>query len=95
MLSEKEVAQFLKSVTNPKHKAVLFLTYSTGTISERHLTDRSVLELFEEARQRGGIVKKVIHLLRHSFATPLLENGTDLRYMQGLLGHVTALVLGD
>ncbi|GAB1157128.1 hypothetical protein YWY31_31530 [Paenibacillus illinoisensis] len=38
----KKVVHLLKYVTNPKHKAILFLTYSSGTISERHLTERSV-----------------------------------------------------
>ena len=49
---------------------------------------RSIQAFFGEICQKVGIQKKInVHTLRHSFATHLLENGTDIKYIQELLGH--------
>ncbi len=59
-----------------------------GGRSGRHLTTRSVQKIVEKARRSAGISRRFsTHALRHSFATHLLEAGTDLRYIQALLGH--------
>ena len=62
-----------------------------GNRKGSHLSTRSVQNVVSEARKRSGIKKKFsTHVLRHSFATHLLESGTDLRYIQELLGHKSA-----
>lgn len=66
-----------------KPKEYLFEGQAGGKYSER-----SIAKVLENAVVKSGVRKEVhLHTLRHSFATHLLEAGTDIRYIQEILGH--------
>jgi integrase/recombinase XerD len=71
-----------------KPKTYLFPGTINGSRADKPITPKVLWEACREAAQRAGITKAVRpHLLRHSFATHLLEGGADLPTVQALLGH--------
>lgn len=87
--AKKAVGEYLKKRGDMSE--ALFVSYGKGAPKSKdmpRLTPRSVERIIKQYAVKAGITRKVTpHVIRHSFATDLLENGADLRSVQALLGH--------
>jgi site-specific recombinase XerD len=95
--AKKAVAEYLKKRGDMSE--ALFVSYGRGGVKGSstslgvnkdlpRITPRSVERLVKQYAVKAGITRKVTpHVIRHSFATDLLEGGADLRSVQALLGH--------
>ena len=83
-VSEKVIGMIDTYLKHYNPKKYLF----EGQYSGNRYSASSLDKVFTEAVKRAGLKREVtLHGLRHSYATHLLESGTDLRYIQELLGH--------
>lgn len=86
--AKSAVAAYLKS-RKDMSDALFVNVVASNTIPSR-LTPRSVERIIKKCAVKAGITKKVTpHVLRHVFATDLLNNGADIRSVQQLLGHAS------
>ena len=83
-LSIIETLKMYRKLTNGKDYVF------EGQFAGEPYSTRSAQAVLRIALKKSGLEKKAtIHTLRHSFATHLLENGTDIRYIQSFLGHAS------
>ena len=83
--AKKALAEYIKKRGDMGE--ALFVGYGTRQDAAR-LTPRSIERIVKQYAIKAGITRKVTpHVIRHSFATDLLENGADIRSVQVLLGH--------
>ena len=86
LLSDKLLHLLREYFKEYRPKRWLFEGDAPGT----QYSDTSIRMVLKDAAKKAGIKKKVTpHMLRHSFATHMMERGTDIRLIQSLLGHTS------
>ncbi|PIR86334.1 hypothetical protein COU13_01505 [Candidatus Kaiserbacteria bacterium CG10_big_fil_rev_8_21_14_0_10_43_70] len=88
--SKKAIGEFLEKRTDFDDALFIQLGKNAKSADSLRLTSRSVERIVKQYAIKAGITKKVTpHVVRHSFATDLLQNGADIRSVQALLGHAS------
>ena len=84
--AKKALGEYVKARNDLED--ALFVRYGRGGKAGERITPRSVERIVKAYAVKAGITRKVTpHVLRHVFATDLLDGGADLRSVQALLGH--------